>query len=202
MVDRTVAALALFLIFAGCAGPVSPNPSPSALTAPPAPTSTASSASPASASPVPSSTSEASSSPSASSQASPSFDPATSADVSNPWFPLTPGTRLTYHGTKDGEPAVDVVTVTDRTRLINGVMCRVISDRLTLSGRLAERTTDYYTQDSAGNVWYFGEDTAEFDAAGRVTSREGTWHAGVDGAQAGLFMQATPTIGASFVQEL
>lgn len=122
--------------------------------------------------------------------------------MSNPWFPLTPGTTFTYRGTKDGKRAVDVVTVSDQTRTIGGVECRVIEDRLTLDGRLEERTTDYYAQDSDGNVWYFGEDTAELDKAGHVTSREGTWHSGVDGAQAGIYMQATPTIGASFVQEL
>jgi hypothetical protein len=66
---------------------------------------------------------------------------------------------------------------------------------------LAERTTDYYVQDKDGNVWYFGEDTAELDANGQVTSTEGTWHAGVDGAVPGIFMEAIPTVGHALAQE-
>src|SRR4029078_7589493 len=53
-------------------------------------------------------------------------------------------------------------------------------------------TTDWYTQAAEGNVWYFGEETAELDAGGRVTSTEGTWRAGVDGARPGIFMPAHP----------
>ena len=64
-----------------------------------------------------------------------------------------------------------------------------------------ERTTDWYAQDGRGNVWYFGEGTAELNAAGRVTSREGSWLAGTNGARAGVFMPARPRVGASFRQE-
>src|SRR5205085_2283092 len=64
----------------------------------------------------------------------------------------------------------------------DGVPCVAVSDRLYLRGRLEERTTDWYSQDAKGNVWYFGESTAELDAHGHVTSTEGTWTAGVNGA--------------------
>jgi hypothetical protein len=121
--------------------------------------------------------------------------------VDNPWFPLVPGTTFVYRGVKDGEPSRDVVHVTGRTRVIDGVRCTAVSDRLYASGRLAERTTDWYAQDRQGTVWYFGEDTAELDGAGRVTSREGSWLAGVKGARAGVFMPARPRVGQSFRQE-
>jgi hypothetical protein len=52
-----------------------------------------------------------------------------------------------------------------------------------------------------GNVWYFGEDTAELDSRGRVVSTEGSFHAGVGGAQPGVFMQAHPQVGRKFRQE-
>jgi hypothetical protein len=123
------------------------------------------------------------------------------ASVTNPWFPLKPGTTFIYKGEKDGKPGRDVVTMTDKTRRIRGVRCTSVDDRLYLRGRLAERTTDWYAQDARGNVWYFGEDTAELNAAGKVTSREGTWLTGVDGARAGIFMPAKPKLGASFRQE-
>jgi hypothetical protein len=124
-----------------------------------------------------------------------------SAHVDNQWFPLRPGTRYAYAGVKGGEPSRDVVTVTHLTQVIDGVPCVVVDDRLYLRGRLAERTTDWYSQDTRGNVWYFGERTAELDARGRVRSTEGTWTAGVDGAQAGIYMPAHPRVGQAGRQE-
>jgi hypothetical protein len=121
--------------------------------------------------------------------------------VDNPWFPLRPGATFVYRGVKDGEPTRDVVHVTRRTRVIDGVRCVAVTDRLYASGHLAERTIDWYAQDRGGTVWYFGEDTAELDRAGRVTSREGSWLAGVNGARAGVFMPAHPRVGQAFRQE-
>jgi hypothetical protein len=69
--------------------------------------------------------------------------------------------------------------------VIDGVETRVVEDRLFLGGRLEERTSDYYTQDACGNVWYFGEDTAVLDRHGRVVDRSGSFHAGVAGTQPG-----------------
>jgi hypothetical protein len=121
--------------------------------------------------------------------------------VDNPWFPLKPGTTYVYRGVKGGQPARDVVTVTHQVKTIQGAPCVVVRDLAYLSGKLRERTTDWYTQDSKGNVWYFGEDTAELDTKGRVTSREGSWQSGVDGAKAGIFMFAKSRVGRSARQE-
>jgi hypothetical protein len=123
------------------------------------------------------------------------------ARVDNPWFPLTPGTVYVYRGLKDGKPSRDVVTVTHATRTIEAVRTTSVRDNLYVEGRLAERTTDWYAQDRAGNVWYFGEDTAELDAKGRVTSREGSWLAGTNGAEAGIYMPARPVVGRGGRQE-
>ena len=123
------------------------------------------------------------------------------ARVDNQWFPLTPGTTYVYRGSDRGQPSRDVVTVTHRTKIVAGVPCAVIEDRLYVSGRLAERTTDWYSQDKQGNVWYFGEATANLDESGHVTSTEGSWEAGRDGARAGIFMPARPKVGQSFRQE-
>jgi len=130
-----------------------------------------------------------------------SSGPPYSANVTNEWFPLAPGSVYRYRGVKDGEPSREVMTVTHRTRTLDGAETIVVKDLLYLRGRLEERTRDYYTQDDDGNVWYFGEDTAELDAKGRVTTREGTWHAGVDGAKPGIFMYAHPAVGQSARQE-
>jgi hypothetical protein len=121
--------------------------------------------------------------------------------VDNPWFPLRPGSRYRYRGEKDGIPAVDVMKVTHRVNPILGVPTTVVDDRVYERGKLAEKTLDYYTQDRKGNVWYFGEDTAELDRNGHVKSTEGTWRAGVDGAQPGIFMPPHPRVGQAFRQE-
>jgi hypothetical protein len=123
------------------------------------------------------------------------------AHVDNPWFPLKPGTRYTYVGVKDGRPSRDVVVVTHRVRTIEGAPCVSVSDRLYIEGKLEERTTDWYTQDRRGNVWYFGEDTAELDRKGHVTSTEGTWLAGRGGAEPGIYMPAHPRVGQTGRQE-
>jgi hypothetical protein len=122
-------------------------------------------------------------------------------DVTNPWYPLKPGTTYRYKGLDEGDPVTDVVVVTNRTRLIDGVRTRIVFDQLFQAGAVVERTNDYFAQDACGNVWYFGEDTAELNAAGEVKSTEGTWHSGVDGAEPGVFMPARPHLGRHFRQE-
>jgi hypothetical protein len=124
-----------------------------------------------------------------------------SANVTNPLMPLVPGRTLVYTGTKDGKAALNIVTTTSRTKVIDGVRTRVVQDRLYLDDVLEERTADYFAQDECGNVWYFGEDTATLDENGHVVDREGSFHAGVDGAQPGVFMQAKPEVGRRFRQE-
>ena len=102
---------------------------------------------------------------------------------------------------KDGRPLRDVVEVTQRVERIGGVPCAVVTDRNYVDGRLAETTIDWYTQDEHGAVWYFGEATKELDRRGRVTSTEGSWRTGTDGARPGVFMPARPRVGQSFAQE-
>jgi hypothetical protein len=121
--------------------------------------------------------------------------------VDNPWFPLPPGTVYVYSGVKDGKASRDVVTVSRAPSKVAGVEATELKDDLYVLGRLEERTTDWYAQDRAGNVWYLGESTAVFDKSGRVTSREGTWLTGRGGAQPGIYMPAHPAVGQSGRQE-
>ena len=83
--------------------------------------------------------------------------------VTNPYYPLKPGTLLVYKGVRDGQTQKDRVAVTYRTRVIEGVRTTVERDVATHHARLLERTTDYYAQDKQGNVWYFGEATKAFE---------------------------------------
>jgi len=121
--------------------------------------------------------------------------------VDNPWFPLKPGTRWVYRGSEDGDRTRDVMIATYRTRVVDGVVCRVVFDRVWTNGRLGERTHDFYAQTKSGTVWYFGERTATLDRHGHVTSREGSFMSGVDGAEAGVFMTSNPMPGPSYFQE-
>jgi hypothetical protein len=121
--------------------------------------------------------------------------------IDNPYFPLRPGTTYVYEGSRDGKRAVDVMTVTDDVKVIEGVPCVVVRDRTYLGGHLEERTEDWYAQDAAGAVHYYGEATAELDEHGHVVSTEGSWQAGVNGARAGVFMPAHPRVGQTGLQE-
>ena len=94
-----------------------------------------------------------------------------------------------------------VVTVTDATRRIaNGVTARVVRDTVTDGRHVVEDTFDWYAQDSHGAIWYLGENTAEFEH-GKVSSREGSFEAGLDGAMAGVVMPGEPVVGAAYRQE-
>jgi len=122
--------------------------------------------------------------------------------IDNPFFPLPPGITFIYKGRKELSKQRDEFAVTDRTIVIDGVTCRVVHDRVFVNGVLEENTFDYFAQDRDGNVWYFGEDTEEFDKRGRVVSTAGTWRAGVDGAQPGVIMEAHPNVNDHYFQEL
>jgi hypothetical protein len=121
--------------------------------------------------------------------------------VTNAWFPLARGAVWAYDGQKDGKQARDVQKVTRKVKTITGIRAAVVADRLFVNGRLAERTADFYAQDKRGTVWYLGENTAELNAKGKVTSREGSFLNGRDGAKGGIFMPAHPAVGQSFQQE-
>jgi hypothetical protein len=119
--------------------------------------------------------------------------------VTNPYFPLKPGTRLVYRGAEEGQSQVDRVFVTHKTKTILGVRTTVVRDVVSHKGHVLERTFDWYAQDKRGNVWYFGENTRSFEN-GHV-SREGSWKAGRDGAQAGIIMKAHPHVPVAYRQE-
>src|SRR5829696_2065407 len=116
--------------------------------------------------------------------------------VDNEYFPMEPGTTFLYEGgTEHGE-----MSVTHDTKKVMGVECIVVDDRAWEGDMLIEKTYDWFVQDKEGTVWYFGEDTKEYDN-GEVVSTKGSWEAGVDGAKPGIIMQADPKVGESYRQE-
>jgi hypothetical protein len=131
------------------------------------------------------------------------IDPAEfTTDIDNEYWPMEPGTRWTYTETEsDGAALTVVVTVTSETKEVaNGITARVVRDTVTAEGEPIEDTFDWYAQDAAGNIWYLGEDTAEFED-GELLSNEGAWEAGVDGALPGVAVPAHPAVGMKYRQE-
>lgn len=131
------------------------------------------------------------------------LDPASfTVEIDNPYWPIVPGTRWTYlEIDEEGKQLQVVVTVSTETKKIgNGVIARVVRDTVTEDGELIEDTFDWYAQDTEGNIWYLGEDTAEFES-GKVTSRAGSFEAGVDGALPGIIVPADPVDDMKYRQE-
>jgi hypothetical protein len=130
------------------------------------------------------------------------LDPADfTTTIDNPYWPMAPGDRWVYREVDaEGEQKRVEVTVTRNTKTITGIEARVVHDIVTEDGDVVEDTFDWYAQDADGNLWYMGEETKEYEN-GKVKSTEGSWQAGVDGAQAGIVIPAAPKVGMTYRQE-
>jgi hypothetical protein len=139
----------------------------------------------------------------------PPFDSANfSSPKPNPYVPLVAGVSQTMRGTRtDGEPIPEhgVITVQGPGPVVLGVQTVTVLDEAFEDGVLVERTFDYFANDNAGNLWYFGEDVTNYryDDAGNLisTDSESAWRAGVNGAQPGISVPGTPTVGLTLFQE-
>ena len=121
--------------------------------------------------------------------------------IDNPYLPLVPGTTYIYQGTADRRSTYEEFVVTNQTKTILGVETRVIHDTNWENGKVIEDTFDWFAQDDEGNVWYFGEFSTEYKN-GKVIGHHGSWEAGVNGASAGIVMEAKPKVGDTYQQEL
>ena len=131
----------------------------------------------------------------------PVIDPANFvAKIDNPFFPLVPGTTFIYKGQTSEGLMRDEFAVTHNTRVIDGVTCVEVHDSVFTDGELTEDTLDWFAQDKDGNVWYFGENTAELED-GLISTIDGTFMAGVDGDKPGIVMKAHPAVGDFYRQE-
>jgi hypothetical protein len=131
----------------------------------------------------------------------------------NPYLPLTPVTTYVYEAEEEDGLVRNEITVTPDTKVILGITCTVVYDVEWIyvedldTWFMTEETFDWHTTDDAGNVWYFGEDTREYlydddwNPAPPFWTTEGSWEAGVDGAEPGIVMLAEPMPGLSYRQE-
>ena len=122
----------------------------------------------------------------------------------NPYFPLGIGSRWEF---RSGDET-DVVQVTNRTKLIDDVRCIVVRDEVFEDGVLHEGTNDWFAQAKDGNVWYCGEETAEFETfKGDIPKKpelvdiDGSFKADRDGDKPGIIFLANPTPGQFYIEE-
>ncbi len=125
--------------------------------------------------------------------------------IDNSFFPQSVGAIRTYREeTEDGTEIIEI-EVMDETRVVAGIDCSVIRDRVYLDDVIIEDTYDWFAQDDTGNVWYMGEEVVnyDYDDEGNLidTNTEGSWEAGLNGAQAGIQMWTSPVVGSSYYQE-
>ena len=131
------------------------------------------------------------------------YDPAffgeSSAIIDNPWLPMVPGTQFVYRGsTLEDEERVrhsTKFTVTDLTKVIDGVRTIVVWDRDYSGGELVETELAMFAQDTAGNVWHFGQYPEEYEH-GRFVKAP-AWVAGYEGARTGISIKADPQLGSA-----
>jgi hypothetical protein len=120
----------------------------------------------------------------------------------NPYFILQPGYRLVYEGQEDGEHVLLIITVSDRTLRVGNVETRIVVERETHDGELAEVSRNYFAICKQTNsVFYFGEDVDNYEN-GKIENHNGSWRAGVSGAKPGLNMSGTILLGGRYFQEV
>ena len=121
----------------------------------------------------------------------------TPTTIDNQYYPLRPGTQFSFTGYVKiiADDAVlehrVVTTVTDLTKVINGVRTVVVWDQDYSEGQLVESELAFFAQDNDGNVWKLGEYPEEYED-GEFVGAPSTWIAGQARAQAGTLMLAEP----------
>jgi hypothetical protein len=119
-----------------------------------------------------------------------------STTIDNKWFPLRVGTQFIFEGRSDrGQgrlPHRVIFTVTDLSKVIDGVRTRVMWDQDINAGQLLEAELAFFAQDDNGHVWAFGEYPEEYEDDGSFAGAPSTWIVGRAGAKAGLHMRADP----------
>jgi hypothetical protein len=114
----------------------------------------------------------------------------------NRFLVLEPGHELLLAGeTRDGWVEVRI-TVLDETKVVDGVVTRVVEEHETVDGVPLEITRNHYALCAeTGDAYSFGEEVVITDDGGPAGSA-GSWEAGVGGAQPGIAMPGTFLLGA------
>lgn len=117
--------------------------------------------------------------------------------VDNAYFPLEPGMQWRW----EGEVNVDeervghhvVFTVTDLTKVIDGIPVVVAMDEDYIEDELVEAEIAFFAQADDGTVWHLGQYPEEYEDGEFVDAP--AWIAGMEDALAGITMHADPVYG-------
>lgn len=129
-----------------------------------------------------------------------SYDP-------SPYVSLVAGHTYVLRAGDEGEETV-VVHVTDESREILGVLCRVVIDVVLevseeegeIDYEAVEVTDDWFAQDTESNVYYCGEVARNFED-GVLRNLDGSFEAGIDFAKSGNLIRHFPVPGNAHRQE-
>jgi hypothetical protein len=122
-----------------------------------------------------------------------------SPKIDNRFYPLVPGMQFFLDGVVIGtdgtsHPHRIATTVTDLTKVVDGVRTLVIFDVDIQDGQLQESELFFLAQRDDGSVWTLGEYPEEYDN-GVLAGAPSTWIAGTAHARAGIAMLAHPQVG-------
>ena len=128
----------------------------------------------------------------------------------NKYFSLQPGHELELEGDDDGTLVQVEVEVTRDTKIIGfrtpagkwlRVRTRVVTESEWEDEELVEISRNYFALcRETGDVFYFGEDVDNYED-GEIVDHDGSWLAGVNGAQPGLIMPGRFLLGSRYFQE-
>jgi hypothetical protein len=126
------------------------------------------------------------------------FDFSNPTKIDNKWNPLIPGTQFTLNGQADRGggllPHEVVTTVTDLTKVVDGVRAVVVLEKDLNEGNLEEAELNFQAQDNAGNIWNLGEYPEEYEN-GKFHGAPDVWIAGLDDAEPGNSMTGNAQLG-------
>ena len=112
----------------------------------------------------------------------------------NPYHPLRPGMQWVRSGTTEvghrKVPHSVTSSMTDVTRMIDGVPVIAMLDESTDSGEVSEVGFDYFALDKDGNVWIMGGYTEDFQA-GEFTNAGDAWLGRASGGLPGVLVPGT-----------
>jgi hypothetical protein len=156
--------------------------------------------------PSPSASAKPSSSPVTKNANYKKFDPKNFVDPlggKNKWYPLAPGTQTLRDGsiTRGSRKLKHQlrVTVTDVTKVVNGVTTVAVLDQDIDAGQVDEASLDFLAQDKFGNVWYMGSYT-EIYQGGQFVNAVDAWLTPKQGSKPGVWMMADPQEGMKYVE--
>ncbi len=132
---------------------------------------------------------------------SPIINPADfTVNITNPLFSMPVGKTMVYESTGEEAKERIEINVPGETMILMGVQTLLIRDTVSMNGVVKKDTKDYIAQHKDGTVWYFGEQVDNFEN-GKLKDHHGSWLAGVDNAQPGIWMNATQVVGQDYRQE-